>query len=338
MNHRVIGGGAIVCSAVVFYGWMQPFTTKAGLPSCQDAPVNSNASTTAEAVSPPQQANCSQPITIPFVGHLPELPSFNFQLSGFRSHNLLGQMEATYADMIQKAQELADRNQFAEAMAQITGIPKNSRHYATAQQLQDNWSRELLQRATKSYQAADVVTAIETLNTIPQTCPQFNQANDLRQRWHQQTIKLEQAFAAKDAGDWQGVINAIQSLEGTQLYSTSPVQELLQYAMIQQFAPDADLMQFVTANVTEPTSAAAPIRPFETIPSELPLSSVEPLPNSYDAAINLNQALEWVQPPAYVALKPAKTSQQKSSNNDMPVIDGSPSKSPIVSSYSSPVM
>lgn len=338
MNHRVIGGGAVVCSAVVFYGWMQPLATKAGLPACQDTPTDSKTSPTSEPVQPPEQANCTQQGITSLISNLPDLLPFDLQWSQLRSQQLPGRMEATYEDMIKQAQELANRNQYAEAMSQTTGIPKNSRHYAMAQQLQENWSRELLQRATKSYQASDLVTAINTLNTVPPTCAQFSKASELRQRWSQQAMKLERAFAAKDAGDWQGVIGAIQSLEGTQLYYTSPVQELLQYAMIQQFAPDAELMQFVVANGVEPTSAAAPVREIVTASPDFALAPVEPLPDLADATIDLNQAMEWVQPPVYTAMKPSKTAQQKIPVDGIPTMTTSPLQSSEFSSYDAPLM
>ncbi|HEY9662735.1 MAG TPA: hypothetical protein V6C65_30145, partial [Allocoleopsis sp.] len=81
MSHRVLGGGAIVCSAVVLYNWAQPLAVAFGLSACgspsnQDTPVT-------PVSAPTARKRCLVPNTIPAIKSLPEL--FNLQWSVIRS-------------------------------------------------------------------------------------------------------------------------------------------------------------------------------------------------------------------------------------------------------------
>ncbi|PSB17131.1 hypothetical protein C7B65_19675 [Phormidesmis priestleyi ULC007] len=161
---------------------------------------------------------------------------------------LPSQMEAAYADLLNQAQAAASRDQLTEAVNTVAGIPKNSQHYELVQQLQEEWSQELVRQATSHIQQAEITPAIALLNSIPETSQWHDRGTELKQRWSQQAKLFNQAVAAKSAADWQGVIDAIKSLEGSPLYNSLPVQELLQQAMTKRYEPDAALLQIATAD------------------------------------------------------------------------------------------
>ncbi|MBD2020183.1 hypothetical protein H6F43_08285 [Leptolyngbya sp. FACHB-36] len=131
----------------------------------------------------------------------------------------------------------------------ISGIPKNSRHYEMAQRLQEDWSRELLRQATNYCRQAKVETAVSMLSTIPATSQLHDRVTELRQRWSKQAKVLDQAIAAKDAEDWQQAISAIKSLEGSPMYHSLPVQELLQQAMTNLYEPEESLTEIATSDL-----------------------------------------------------------------------------------------
>ncbi|MCY7321409.1 MAG: hypothetical protein LH660_06305, partial [Phormidesmis sp. CAN_BIN36] len=168
---------------------------------------------------------------------------------------LPSEMEAVYADLLTQAQASASRDQLTEAVNTVAGIPKNSQHYELVQQLQEDWSQELMRQATSHIQQAEIKPAIALLNSIPETSQWHDRGTELRQRWTQQAKLLNQATAAKSAEDWQGVIDATKSLEGSPLYNSLPVQELLQQAMTKRYEPDAALLQIATADTPMPTVA-----------------------------------------------------------------------------------
>ncbi|WP_206754547.1 hypothetical protein, partial [Leptolyngbya sp. FACHB-36] len=150
---------------------------------------------------------------------------------------------------LKQAQASASRDQIADAMNGISGIPKNSRHYEMAQRLQEDWSRELLRQATNYCRQAKVETAVSMLSTIPATSQLHDRVTELRQRWSKQAKVLDQAIAAKDAEDWQQAISAIKSLEGSPMYHSLPVQELLQQAMTNLYEPEESLTEIATSDL-----------------------------------------------------------------------------------------
>lgn len=169
-------------------------------------------------------------------------------------------VEAMYADLLNQAQAAASRDQFPQAVKIVAGIPKNSQHYPLVQQLQEDWSRELVRQATNHCQQAEVATAIALVDSIPDTSQWHDRGTELKLKWSQQNKLFKQAIAAKSAQNWQGAIDAIQSLEGSPLYNSLPVQELLQQAMIKRYEPDAALLKIATAD-----SSIVPVAPPETI-------------------------------------------------------------------------
>ncbi|MGV0027198.1 hypothetical protein [Phormidesmis priestleyi] len=229
----------IVCSAMLVHQTLQATVSEASTEPC-------------EGISNVSGANnhCPQ-ATLQSVSTTPEpLPNHQWsdRLFGLGSDKLPAQMEATYSDLLNQAQASASRDQLPEAVKIIAGIPKNSRHHELAQQLEDDWSRELVRQATTRFQQADVTTAIALLENIPHTSQWFSRVTELRGRWSQQAKVYDRAIAAKSAADWQGAINAIKLLEGSPIYNSLPVQELLQQAMTKLYEPDAALVQIAAAD------------------------------------------------------------------------------------------
>jgi hypothetical protein len=170
----------------------------------------------------------------------------NLQFGNLQGNQLPDQMETIYANLLKRAQDSSNQGQFAQAIATVAGIPKNSQHYPMAQRLQEDWAQELLQQATQEWHQANMVKAIALLNTIPSTSQLSDRLPEIRQRWHQQAKQLNQAIAAQKAQNWQGVMTALQPLESTPLQNSPLVQELLQQAMTQPYEPDGTLLQIAT--------------------------------------------------------------------------------------------
>jgi hypothetical protein len=158
-------------------------------------------------------------------------------------------LETVYDTLLQQAQVSASQEQFMQAIADTTGIPKNSRHYAMAQQLREDWARELMRQATRECQKANVTKAIAMLNAVPQSSQFHARATELKQLWTQHAKILKRAIAAKNTGNWQQAIDAVQSLEETPMYHSLLVQELLQKSLTKLHEPDRTLLQIATADL-----------------------------------------------------------------------------------------
>ncbi|XHX78627.1 MAG: hypothetical protein RBJ76_01455 [Stenomitos frigidus ULC029] len=247
MNRQVLERGALACSFLALYGWSQPSVSEPTLSPCETAP---NVTAT--------QNDCLQKAQWVAMGTAPE-PLMREQWGDRRLSQLPKPIEAVYSALLQQGQTLGDRNQLSAAINRVAGIPKNSQHYEMAHQLQEDWSRELLRQATSECQQARVAKAIAMLDIIPASSQLHDRAVELRHRWSKQDNLLQQAIAFKRTGDWQGVIDAIKALEGTPMYQSLPVQELLQKAMTQLYTPDATLLQVATEDLpTLPPSLALP--------------------------------------------------------------------------------
>jgi hypothetical protein len=305
MKQRILGGGAIVCSAMVMYGWAQSSTSNFNLGNCVGE-FAKKLSGRSQAENQAQE-RCV-PITLPKLSQVPEqlsIPSLS------RASKVPPAMESMYAELLAQAHASADADRIAEAITIVAGIPKNSQHHGVAQQLQEDWSQELLERATNRYQQADMPMAMTMLNAIPQTSQRYDRATELRDRWQQQTTALDQALAAKDIGDWTSVIAALGTLEGTDLYHSALVQQLLQQATQKQFEPDAALMQLAATAATA-SSQEIPLSIPSTIPSTV---SIDPVPQPTNLVVALDQALEWARPTPVSPSVPSKAPKREAMVN-----------------------
>jgi hypothetical protein len=234
MNRSLIECGAVLCSTLVIYSWAQPSVSKATTQDCD-----------ATAKDTDSQKNCSPVLLSSSTTAAPE------QLIEMQwGDRLPNDLEIVYDRLLKQAQVSASQEQFMQAVTDTTGIPKNSRHYAMAQQLREDWARELMRQATRECQKANVTNAIAMLNAIPLNSQFHPRATELKQNWTKQSRILERAIAAKKAGNWQAAIDAVQSLEEAPMYHSLLVQELLQQAVTKLHEPDQTLLQIATADLT----------------------------------------------------------------------------------------
>jgi hypothetical protein len=310
MNQQILGGGAIVCSAAVMYGWAQSFPSDVSIDDCAGELIG-QVSAWVSQTEKQTQRRCLSAAMIPQLSQIPErLPIPDRS----PSNKLPSNMESMYSNVLEQAQELANRDRLAEAITTAGGIPNNSRHHELAQQLQEGWSQELLQRATNHYQRADMPMAISMLSAIPQSSQRYSRANNLRGRWKQQTDLLNQAIAAQEIGDWSSVITALGALEGTDLYHSAPVQNLLQQATQKQFEPDAALLEL--------SAIAASAAGSTTVAMNLPVVNsqpIDPVPQPSNLVIGIDQALEWARPsatPTAPTAPPLPTTPSKAPKQD----------------------
>lgn len=261
MSRPLLNSGAIICSTMVVYGWTQASALEPASQNCEDQSATALPSQTSDGRAGVSTcAMAEHPVTLSNV--VESLPMV--QWGDRRSHKLPVKMETIYGDMLKRAQASASRSQYMEAVAGVSGIPKNSRYYGVVQQVQEDWSRELLRQATDDYKKARMTTAISMLDAIPADSEWSSRVSELRKNWNRQSVLLNRAIAAKQVKDWQAAIDALQLLEGTPLYNSFQVQELLQFALTQLYEPNQALVQLALEGLpAEQLSTAPP----ETIPA-----------------------------------------------------------------------
>lgn len=260
MNRRILECGALACSAIMIYGWSNAAAFKVDSSNCSDRDDSTSSDATKQDAKMTKQ--CLQKASLASIYDIPR-QLFNIQWGNSESSLLPKKTDAIYDDLLMKAQTLASQGQFTEAIKLLEGVPKNSRHYKTIQQLEEDWSRELFRQANEDCQKGEMANAIARLNAIPTMSQLHNRAVELRHRWSKHDALVKRAIAANKTGDWQGAIDAIQALEGTPVYYSLPVQTLLQRAMTNLYEPDATFLDVAAAGLPE---VKAPIAPPETLP------------------------------------------------------------------------
>ncbi|MBI4781003.1 MAG: hypothetical protein HY785_06725 [Oscillatoriophycideae cyanobacterium NC_groundwater_1537_Pr4_S-0.65um_50_18] len=227
------------------------------------------------------------------------------------SKPLPGEIEGLYDRMLKKARTVATDDQLAEAITAVAGIPKNSRSYGEAQQLQEDWTQELLQRARDQYKQANCSMAIWMLKAIPPNSERYERATELQQRWTKEWSTFRQASAAKKQGDWKGVMTSLASLKDSVLYQSFPAQEMLQQATANLYSADKTLVQINSVPVDQAVMVPAIPSTAELDTASLPMSATSP-----NLLIGRSQALAWAEPPALMAGSP--TGMRSYSNGSMP--------------------
>lgn len=246
MKSQLLSTGAIACSTMMIYGWVQAAASQSNLPDCQDNPVVQGVKDASE--------QCAQPE--PGIANSVPERMVSTEWGDQHADQLPPEMETVYGKLLAQAQASANREEFTQALRGISGIPANSRHAELAHRLESDWSQALLQRATEHYQQADLTKALSALAAIPHTSPVHEQTVSLKQRWIQQDRVLKRALTAKADRNWQGVINAIDTLESTPLYHSQRVQALLQQAITQRYEPARNLMRVAIADIPAMSSTA----------------------------------------------------------------------------------
>jgi hypothetical protein len=250
MSRQVLERGVLACSALALYGWSQPSVSE---------PITQHDCKPASKVSS-ANSSCVQNSKSNAATHISSAAPEKLvsdQWSDRQNNSLPDKMEAVYGDLLAQTQALVGRNQFTQAVDLIGGIPKNSRHYGMARQLQEDWSRELLRQAAGECEQARVSQALSMLDTIPSTSQLHDRVSELQQRWRKQETVLRQAIALKQAGNWQGVTDTVKALEGTPMYQSLLVQGLVQQAMTQLYKPDAAMLQIAMEDLPTVQPAVA---------------------------------------------------------------------------------
>lgn len=249
MKSQLMNSGAIVCSAMIIYGWAQAAVSEPDRPICDTAQSPAQS---------PASEDCWQPQAS--LDSTPE-PVHNLQWGDRQasSQTLPPEMEDIYDQRLKQAQAAANQEKFTQAINQVLGIPQNSRHYPLAHRLQTDWEREVVRQATDYCQKAQMQRALTLLAVIPTDGQMADQARELQGKWQHQAGIWQQAIAAKARGDWQGVVTTLKGLEDTPLYQSLPVQDLMQQAVTQLYEPDQKLLK--VAMVDLPTVSAGMAAP-----------------------------------------------------------------------------
>lgn len=234
MRHPVLESGAIVCSIVTLYGWTQTGVSNAQHP---DHPVLSETTRTPRPV-PPVAVQGATP-------DRPSQPQWGEELPVSQPPK---DVERVYSQLLEQAQAIAQRHQYAKALSLMVAIPKNSQSYAVAQQLQEDWAREVLEQATQHYQQARVAKAMAILGSIPPNSPFSDRASRLRSQWSREAKWLTKALSASQAGQWQTAHAALNALAGSPLYQSLLVQDLVQQVTLKLYEPDATMMRMAMAD------------------------------------------------------------------------------------------
>lgn len=222
------------------------------------------------------------------------------------------EIETFYNRLLDQSQTVASQDQLAEAITTVSGIPKNSRSYAEAQQLQEDWTQELIQRARSHYQKANVDMALWMLHAIPPSSQQHARATELRKRWNEESAKFQQATAAKNQGDWEGVMAALKGLKESSLYQSLPAQEMLQQATQNIYSSNKTLVKLAGAASGKSKSVAVPSMP------AMGNAVASPQTTAPDWVIDRDQALEWANPPAVTAFSAPEQMPLSKSNQASP--------------------
>jgi hypothetical protein len=250
MKSQLLNSGALVCSAMIIYGWAQAAASESDRPTCNAR----------QSASPTIADDCTPPINLATLSNVPE-KLLNLQWSqrplAQASHPVPIEMENFYDKKLEQAQAAANREHFSQAINQVVGIPKNSRHYELAQRLQADWSREIVRQSTEYCQKAQMKQALTLLATLPPNSVVTEQARELRGAWQKQAELWHQAIAAKEQGDWQSVITTLKLLEDTPLYQSLPVQDLMQQAVTQLHEPDQKLLTVAMGDLPTVTAEMA---------------------------------------------------------------------------------
>lgn len=170
--------------------------------------------------------------------------------------------EEGFQQQIQKAQQERDP---VRALRQLpANISQNSRSFQIAQRLKGSLSRQVLNDAQSLYRRGEIDRAITRLRQIPLGTPITSEAQLLTRTWTTEAAQLRAARQSMSQGRWEQAVQEIEALRGSEVFSTSVVENLLQKAIAG-----------ATPNIVV---AQTPLQPpsFASIPNNLP--NIPPAP------------------------------------------------------------
>lgn len=304
MKYRILGGGAIACSAVVVTQWLPSFEVQLPGNFCQNEPEPNPTSTGAAGDRGTVSQKCSPGRMLALLESLPE--RFKLQWSQSRSAQLPHSIERKYQQLLEQARTLAAEDRVAEAIVLMNAIPKNSRYFDLAYQMQETWSQDALYEATSHYQQAELTAALKLLDAIPATSSQYPQVTQLKQKWQQDAAQMQRAIAASQTGDWQKVIQQLEAFQETPLFQSLPVQELLQQAMTKVLEPDPAMLQ-IAFTMDSTSLSATPLSPAAAYAVTSAPLVAPPLPASRSSGSQME--VDRILTPAVAPFSPSKTAK-----------------------------
>lgn len=139
--------------------------------------------------------------------------------------------EQFYQQMVEKAKDLQKQDQPIEAIAQVTGIPTNSKHFPAARSLQESLSKQILDQAQAQHRQGNPAKAIALLKSIPAATSIATTAQALKTTWRLENQHLQAVQKAMESQNWSEAMRHIEQLKGTETFNSPRVQSALQQAI-----------------------------------------------------------------------------------------------------------
>ncbi|MGG6264296.1 hypothetical protein ACQ4M3_00540 [Leptolyngbya sp. AN03gr2] len=189
--------------------------------------------------------------------------------------------EKLFQDQLNEAQALNRKNLPLDAIKNTIGVPSNSKHFKSAQVLQESLSQQILAQAKEKYRRGNIKEALTALQVIPAATTAASESQQLRRTWttEEQQLQAIQHFASQ--GNWNQAMQDLEKLRSSEVFNTPPVQALLQQAIAQTGE---------TPNSLIATTSPAPL-PI-TLSQAPTLDAVPPPPPPENAtAVNVDRTL-----------------------------------------------
>ncbi len=164
------------------------------------------------------------------------------------SRALSNKEEEVFRRKVERAQQMQNP---ADAIA-LLKIPSTSKHFQVAQQLQQTFSRQILENGEMEHRQGNLAKAITVLRAIPPSDPVANRAQSLQKVWIAEAKQLGAVRGAISQGKWMVALQGLEKLSGSELFGTPLVQNSLQQ-VISQATPQ------IVITASPPTPIKAPV-------------------------------------------------------------------------------
>ena len=179
-----------------------------------------------------------------------------------------------------KAKQLAKDSKFKEAITEAGKIPTSAPVASEAKKLVGQWSDNLLQQATKQYEAGKVNDAVATVQAIPVDSVAGNKAQQLTNQWKKEwsanDANLKAAQKAVEQRKWQAALDSANKVTAHPFWKQK-AQSIVQKAEAQ--IADSIPSTSLPNSASQPQQAPASELP-QTPAPELPTPDSEELPQT----------------------------------------------------------
>lgn len=195
------------------------------------------------------------------------------QISTLKSQTIPTSHEQFYGRMLEKARKLQQQDQPDQAIAQVVGIPTNSKHFSAAEALQENLSNQLLDLAHLQHRRGNLTKAIALLKAIPMSVSTTENIQVLKATWTDEAKHLQALQTAAANQDWAQAMYHIEQLRGSNTFNSPTVQ----FALQRSITASPPIIAAVQPVQSSPSSIAIPKIPTtnSTVPP-LPPVAVDP--------------------------------------------------------------